>query len=177
MGRALAAGVVYFAIVFAAGFVLGALRVLVVVPRLGEMAAVLLELPVMLGISWLVCRGLIARFRVAAASGPRIAMGVFGFLLMMAGELGVSVFALGRTIAEHFSAQRTFTADLGLAAQVAPGTRYAKLAGAFQQEYLKATTSTIVGGTAEMQRNLIAQHGLGERRHRAEHVADRHHDE
>ena len=50
---------------------------------------------------------------------------------------------------------------LGLAAQVAPGTRYAKLAGAFQQEYLKATTSTIVGGTAEMQRNLIAQHGLG----------------
>lgn len=50
---------------------------------------------------------------------------------------------------------------LGLAAQVAPGTRYAKLAGAFQQEYLKATTSTIVGGTAEIQRNLIAQRGLG----------------
>jgi len=50
---------------------------------------------------------------------------------------------------------------LGLTAQIAPDTRYAKLAGAFQQEYLKATTSTVVGGTAEIQRNLIAQRGLG----------------
>ena len=50
---------------------------------------------------------------------------------------------------------------LGLAAQTTPGSRYARLAGAFSQEYLKASTATIVGGTSEIQRNMIAQRGLG----------------
>ena len=50
---------------------------------------------------------------------------------------------------------------LGLAAQAAPGSRYAKLAGAFSQEYLRATAATVAGGTSEIQRNLIAQRGLG----------------
>ena len=46
-------------------------------------------------------------------------------------------------------------------AQSAPGTRYARLAGAFSQEYLRATSATVAGGTSEIQRNLIAQRGLG----------------
>lgn len=50
---------------------------------------------------------------------------------------------------------------LGLAAQAAPASPYARLADAFSQEYLKASTATIVGGTSEIQRNTIAQRGLG----------------
>ena len=42
---------VYVAAVFAAAFVLGTLRVLLVAPRLGELAAVALELPVVLCLS------------------------------------------------------------------------------------------------------------------------------
>jgi hypothetical protein len=118
MARALAAGLVYFTVVFAAGFMLGVVRALWVAPRIGETPAVLAELPLMLGLSWLVCRGLVLRFRVESEAMPRIAMGVFGFLLMMAAELGVSVLALGRTVSEHFAAERSLAADLGLAAQV-----------------------------------------------------------
>ena len=42
MRRAVPAGAVYFLLVFLAGFVLGTFRVLVVLPRIGELAAVLL---------------------------------------------------------------------------------------------------------------------------------------
>ncbi len=53
--RAVLAGVLYFGLVFALGFILGTLRVLVLEPRLGSTGAVLLELPVMLAASWLLC--------------------------------------------------------------------------------------------------------------------------
>jgi hypothetical protein len=42
MQAALAAAIVYFAIVFATGFVFGTIRVLVLTPRIGEFGAVLL---------------------------------------------------------------------------------------------------------------------------------------
>ena len=43
MNRALTAGLAYFVLVFALAFAMGVLRVLVLVPRLGEVAAVLIE--------------------------------------------------------------------------------------------------------------------------------------
>ena len=55
MGRVLKAATAYFALVFAAGFVLGTLRTLWLAPALGPMLAVAAELPVMLGVSWLAC--------------------------------------------------------------------------------------------------------------------------
>ena len=39
-------------------------------------------------------------------------------MLFRSGELAVSVLFLGRTVAGHFAAERSFAADLGLAAQV-----------------------------------------------------------
>jgi len=72
--RTAAAGVAYFGVVLAAGFLLGTLRVLVMVPAIGEAGAVGLELPIMLTLSWLACRWLIARFDVAAALTPRLGM-------------------------------------------------------------------------------------------------------
>jgi hypothetical protein len=62
----LKAGAVYFTIVFAVGFLLGTVRVLVLVPRVGETAAVMIELPIILAASWITCRWLIARFSVPA---------------------------------------------------------------------------------------------------------------
>ena len=44
----LKAGTLYFALAFGAGFVLGSIRVLWVVPRLGERTAELMETPIML---------------------------------------------------------------------------------------------------------------------------------
>ena len=65
----------FLAIVFAAGFILGTIRTLVLVPHLGPLAAVLLELPLMLGIAWAVCRWLLRRFAVGEAWTARLAMG------------------------------------------------------------------------------------------------------
>ncbi|MDA0815564.1 MAG: acyl-CoA dehydrogenase family protein [Chloroflexi bacterium] len=50
---------------------------------------------------------------------------------------------------------------LGPPGQLAAGSRHAKLGGAFSRLYLQATAATVAGGTSEVQRNSIAQRGLG----------------
>ena len=117
--RAVLAGILYFAVVFALGFCLGTIRVLVVTPLLGEGGAVLLELPIMLAASWVACRWLVRRMRVPPAAAHRITTGAVAFALLMLAELGVSVFAFARTPAEHIATYRSWSAWLGLAAQMA----------------------------------------------------------
>jgi hypothetical protein len=116
---ALKAGLVYFAIVFCAGFLFGTVRVLALAPRVGEALAVAIELPLMLAVSWLVCRRLIARLGVPAGLTPRLTMGGFAFGLLMVAEIGVSVLALGRTLSEHIEAYQTTPALMGLLGQIA----------------------------------------------------------
>jgi hypothetical protein len=57
MPAAPAAGMAYFTFVLAAEFVFGTVRVPVLTPHLGEIGAVLLELPIMLAVSWVVVAG------------------------------------------------------------------------------------------------------------------------
>lgn len=113
------AALAYFAIAFAAGFALGTVRVLAVAPLFGELGAVALELPVMLAVSWLAAGWCVRRFTVPARAGPRLVMGGLAFALLMLAELGVSVFAFGRSPAEHLAKYRQASALVGLAAQVA----------------------------------------------------------
>ncbi|MEQ9487368.1 MAG: hypothetical protein RIM72_00060 [Alphaproteobacteria bacterium] len=117
--RAAAAGAAYFGAVFAIGFVLGTLRVFIVMPAVGETAAVAIELPVILTLSWLVCRWLIVRVVVAPELAPRLVMGGLAFGMLMAAELGLSAFVFGRTFADHLAHYRTFSGLLGLAGQIA----------------------------------------------------------
>lgn len=117
--RSAVTGLGYFALVFTAGFALGTLRVLFLIPRLGENAAVLLELPIMLALSWMACRWLVARFDVPAMPRARLVMGGLAFAVLMLAEFGVSVFGFGRTLSEHLEHYRRLPALLGLAAQIA----------------------------------------------------------
>ena len=50
---------------------------------------------------------------------------------------------------------------LGLYGQLRRGSPHAQLNGRAESAYLYATTSTVGGGTSEIQRNIIAQRGLG----------------
>lgn len=119
--RAVLAGLAYFAVVFAAGFVLGTLRVFLLIPWLGETTAVLIELPAILAVAWVACRRLIAAFDVPSRLARRLVMGGVAFLTLMVAELGLSVLAFERTVADHLDQYREVHAFLGFAGQVAFG--------------------------------------------------------
>jgi len=113
------AGAVYFGLVFLAGFALGAVRTIVVAPRLGETLAVLLEAPLMLTVSWFVASWCVGYFKVPAAPLARLAMGGWAFALLMAGELGVSLMVFHRSISQTLAGFQSAAGAVGLAAQFA----------------------------------------------------------
>ena len=117
MKLVLLTGTVYVAAVFAAGFVLGVLRTLVLVPLLGELGAVLVELPVILTIAWLVCTRILRRWRLLPRAAA--AMGAIAFLLLMGAEASLSTLLAGRSLAEHLALYSQFPHQVGLAGQLA----------------------------------------------------------
>lgn len=120
-GSPFIAGVAYFALVFALGFVLGTVRTLFVqdAPGAGRLLGVLIELPIMLVASWIVCRDAVRRFTVAPAVAARSTMGGVAFALLLLAELLVGILLFGRTPAEHFALYGDTSYAVGLAAQVA----------------------------------------------------------
>jgi hypothetical protein len=74
MAKATKAGAVYAVIVFLIGFVLGTVRVLLIVPRIGETSAVIFETPIILGASWFICRWCVDCLHVSRTVGPRSLM-------------------------------------------------------------------------------------------------------
>jgi len=114
--RSLVAGAYYFQIIFAVGFALGTLRVLALAPALGELPAVLVELPVILAASWLVSGRLVRRFKVPREH--RLTMGALAFTLLILAEAVMSVFLFGRTFAQHMAHYRTVPGAVGLAGQI-----------------------------------------------------------
>ena len=118
--RALKAGVAYFAFVFALGFVFGLARMIAMsrFPDFTRLDAVLLELPVILAASWLICRMLIQRLAVREFSARSI-MGAAAFALLMAAETALGMALGGETLASHFALFREPAHAIGLAGQVA----------------------------------------------------------
>ena len=116
--RAALAGAVYFLVVYAVGFALGTVRVLLVTPRLGATAAVLIELPFMLTASWFACRHIVRRMAVAPFPSARLAMGASAFALLMLVETVVGMAAFGQTPAAQIAALHEMAGLIGLGGQV-----------------------------------------------------------
>jgi hypothetical protein len=116
----LLAGIVYFAWVFALGFALGTIRSLFVqgAPGAARLLGVLIELPIMLGASWFLCRTVIRRFEVAPTIAARAVMGSIAFGLLFLAELLVGALLFGRTPVEHFALYADASYALGLGAQI-----------------------------------------------------------
>lgn len=121
MIRATIAGAIYFGIVFAFGFAFGTIRVLVLVPRFGTLAAVLAELPLIVTVSWLTCQRLIKWFSVPRCVLPRLMMGGAAFAILMLAEAGLSVVAFRQPVSAFVAGWATLPGALGLAGQVAFG--------------------------------------------------------
>ena len=117
MLRIVLPALVYVATVFAAAFVLGALRVMLVAPRLGELAAVTLEVPMVLGLSWLVAGRVLRRWPLPR-TGQRLAMGGLAFALLMLAEAGLGITLFGRTLSGIMAAITTLPGLVGLAGQI-----------------------------------------------------------
>ncbi|MDP2268947.1 MAG: hypothetical protein Q8K46_07230 [Deltaproteobacteria bacterium] len=114
-------GLVYFALVFALGFLLGTVRTLLVqdAPGGGRLLGVLIELPVMLGASWFFSLYVIRRFAVASTVAARAAMGGLALALLLLAEFLLGALLFGRTPVEHFALYREASYALGLGAQLA----------------------------------------------------------
>lgn len=111
------AGLAYWAITFAIAFVLGTIRVLAIAPALGsETLAVMLELPVMLLVSWTVARRVVARSQPMNGQA-RLAMGAFAFALLMAAEALLAVLAFGQSAGEWAASLFVVPGIIGLAGQ------------------------------------------------------------
>src|SRR6266478_4062356 len=99
--RALKAGVIYFLLVFAVGWVLGPIRELWVVPHFGRMTAVLLEAPIMLIAMIISARWVIRRFDVSLAFRTTVSMGVVALGLLIAAEIVGVLWVRGLSLQEY----------------------------------------------------------------------------
>lgn len=118
MRSAVGAGAAYFASVFAAGFALGIVRVSVLVPLVGSLGAVLVELPVILTASWILCGWILRRFDVPRAVSRRLVMGGVALALLLGAEVVLAAVAFGRTPAAYLSSFATTEGAVGLAGQI-----------------------------------------------------------
>ena len=110
------AGVLYFALVFGTGFVLGLIRTLWLLPKVGPRIAELMEMPIMFVVIVLAARWVVRRF--SSAHGLSIGLMALGFLLFA--ELAVAFWLRHLTPAEYIASRDPVA-----------GTVYALLLGVF----------------------------------------------
>jgi hypothetical protein len=97
------AGVLYFALVFAVGFVLGAIRTVWVVPRVGTRTAELMEMPIMLAVTIVAARWIVLRLAVPIMWSARLEMGCMALVLMLIAEFGFVLWLRGLSIREYLA--------------------------------------------------------------------------
>lgn len=101
--RVLRAAAAYFGLVFAVGFALGVWRTLLLVPRLGERWAELVEMPLMVGASYLAARWVVRRFAVPRAAKSRLVVGSAALGLLLIAELLVVFLVQRVSLAESLA--------------------------------------------------------------------------
>jgi len=96
-------GVLYFVLVFGAGFVLGTIRTLWVVPRFGMRIAELMETPIMLVVTIVAARWIVHRLAVPSVPSSRLGMGFVAPGLMLVAEFGFVLWLRRLSIREYLA--------------------------------------------------------------------------
>ena len=99
------AGLVYFALVFGAGFALGSIRVPFLVPRIGVRYAEMLEMPFMFVAVLLSARYVVGRFRLPPSAMTRLRVGLVALALLLAAEWLLNTMFLGQSPAEYVASR------------------------------------------------------------------------
>ena len=115
------AGLLYFTGVFAVGFAFGGIRMIALVPTVGETWAVVIESPFILGISWLLCARAIALLQVPANYRERLVMGGVALISLLIAEYILWVGMFGESTAGFFQRYGAWAGLYGLAGQIAYG--------------------------------------------------------
>ncbi|MBE9172908.1 hypothetical protein IQ216_07375 [Cyanobium sp. LEGE 06143] len=105
MPKTIQAGFAYFAMVLGAGFALGLVRVPVVVPRLGERWAELLEMPIMAIAIYLAAGVILRQFPEIGSPRRSIIAGVLALALMVAVELALAALIRGMAPAQFIGSR------------------------------------------------------------------------
>ena len=94
----------YFGLVFAAGFLLGIVRVVLLAPWLGERHAELLEMPVMLVVAYIASGYVLNQFRLLDVKSAAM-MGAIALLLLLALEFTLVLELRGLSVAEYLASR------------------------------------------------------------------------
>ena len=111
-GRIVAAGTAYAVAVLLIGTALGVVRVLALESQFGALEATAIELPLMLGVAWLLSAWLAGHCEIPPRAPDRLLMGGLALLVLIGAE-SLMAAVLGRT-ADY----REPAALLGLAGQI-----------------------------------------------------------
>ncbi len=103
--RIVKAGALYFACVFGAGFMLGSVRVPLLVPRLGVRMSELIEMPLMFCAIVLAARWIVRRYELPPKPGPRLSAGALALAMLLLAELTLVIWLQGLTIERYFASR------------------------------------------------------------------------
>ncbi len=103
MMKILKAGVLYFALVFGAGFVLGPIRILWAVPRFGTRMAELMETPLMFVVIFVAARWVLRRLAVPPKPSSRLGMGCIALGLLLVAEFTLVLWLRGLSVREYLA--------------------------------------------------------------------------
>ena len=103
--RAGKAGVAYFALVLAAGFVFGSIRVPFLVPRVGERIAELIETPFMFVVVVAAARFTARRYALPTHGAPRLVAGFIGLAFLLAAEFALAAILQQRSPGEFITSR------------------------------------------------------------------------
>jgi len=115
MKQTIQAGITYFALVLGAGFVMGMVRVPLLVPRLGERMAELAEMPFMFVVILLSARFITRKFALPARTPVRLGAGLLALGLSVAAELLLAAVMQDRSVAEYIASRDPVSGSVYLA--------------------------------------------------------------
>lgn len=105
MLKTIRAGLLYFAIVLGTGFLLGVVRVSLIVPRIGERWAELAEMPVMAATIFFAAGYIFRRFPEIQNNNRSLVAGLLALALAVCAELGLAVVLQNQPLADYLGSR------------------------------------------------------------------------
>ena len=119
MNPMIRASFLYFALVMGAGFLLGSVRVLFVVPHLGERWAELAEMPIMAMVIVVAAGYILRRYPEVQTRGRVLVVGFTALALSVSAELVLAVVLQSQSLAEYLASRDKISGSVYLAMLVA----------------------------------------------------------